>query len=105
MKIKSLLTGFSIALFLSSAQLKAQEQTQSLSFPVDSKPLYILSDGKQERTFTSFNLQEIQKDQVDSLRVISDPQFLTQYGEKGKNGVVMLYVKEHYYKEFIKNKE
>jgi hypothetical protein len=36
---------------------------------------------------------------------VKDPQLLTQYGEKGKYGVVVLYVDEHYYKEFIKNKE
>jgi len=54
-----------------------------------SSPLFIV-DGKE-----SFSIQEITPDQIESIDVLKDESAVRVYGEKGKNGVVIIKIKKN----------
>lgn len=59
------------------------------SYPGDKEPLYIL-DGK---TFEG-NIKDLDPDEIESVTVLKDASAKALYGEKGKNGAVIIVSKE-----------
>ena len=54
-------------------------------------PLYIVN-GKQQAD--DFNINSISTDDIESITVLKDESAIEQFGDKGKNGVIMIQLKE-----------
>lgn len=67
-------------------------KTSIVSNPGDfiNPPLYVV-DGKE---MTRREMEEINTDQIDEISVIKNKEFTAKYGEKGKNGVVLITMKK-----------
>jgi hypothetical protein len=55
--------------------------------------LYLLSTGNKTHEISKAEADKIDKDQIDYVKVLKDPALISMYGEKGKNGVVLILMK------------
>jgi hypothetical protein len=69
---------------------KAYEDDQSRL-----KPLFILVEGKKERTIKDSYMRGIDPDQIKTVHVLKGEAARKKYGKKGKNGVVIIVLKEN----------
>ena len=67
------------------------EETTPFSIP---EPLYVLSEGGMTRELSIEDLQKLNITQIASIEVITDDESIREYGEKGKNGVLIISLKE-----------
>lgn len=58
-------------------------------------PLYILKEGKNERRVNVSFFNKLRKDMIKSLYVYKDVAAIKKYGKAGKNGVVVIELKEN----------
>jgi hypothetical protein len=56
-------------------------------------PLFIISDDQASREITKEEVEKIDKRNIQSISVLKDDKAREAYGEKGKNGVVVLVMK------------
>lgn len=63
-------------------------------------PLFIISEGESMKEITPEELGKISTNDIQSVSVLKDPQALLVYGEKARNGVVVLVMKD---KSFLEN--
>jgi hypothetical protein len=57
------------------------------------EPLYLISSMKTARIITKDQFEKIDAGQVDYIQVIKDPSSIYIYGEKARNGVVLVVMK------------
>ncbi len=58
------------------------------------EPLFVISEGGINKEATKEDLERISITQVESVEVLIDRESLAEYGEKGKNGVMIISLKE-----------
>jgi hypothetical protein len=59
----------------------------------DLEPLYILKNGKKEKTITSKEFSKLKQTNVKSVNVVKGKSAKKLYGKKGENGVVIVEMK------------
>jgi hypothetical protein len=57
------------------------------------EPLYLVSSMKTARIITKDQFEKIDAEQVDYIQVIKDPSSIYIYGDKARNGVVLIVMK------------
>lgn len=81
---------------------QAQDLTTTTESPIQSEltiefsgdePLYLVSSMKTARIVTKDEFEKINSDQIDYIQVIRDPSSTIIYGDKAKNGVVLIVMK------------
>jgi hypothetical protein len=86
----------------------AQDLTTTSEVPVESdlttilagdEPLYLVSSMKTARIITKDEFEKINTHQVDYIQVIRDPSSTVIYGDKAKNGVVLIVMKANLFPE------
>lgn len=55
--------------------------------------LYLLSNGSKTEEISKADFDKIAKDQIEYTRVLKDAALISMYGDKGKNGVVLVVMK------------
>ena len=64
------------------------------SLDLDNDPLYLRSTNGSAKIISKDEFERIlASDQIDYIRVINDPSSIYIYGDKGKNGVVLVVMK------------
>lgn len=58
------------------------------------KPLFIVVEGKKERTVQESYMRKIDPKTIESINVIKGEAALKKYGKRGKNGVVVIFMKK-----------
>ena len=58
------------------------------------EPLFVISVGGIEKEITKEELEKLNITQVASVEMLVDYELLKQYGEKGKNGVMIINLRE-----------
>jgi hypothetical protein len=61
--------------------------------PLSDERLYLVSSMKTAKIITKDQFEKINQDQVDYIQVINDPSSIYIYGDKAKNGVVLIVMK------------
>ena len=69
----------------------SKEVTPSAAFP---EPLFVISVGGIEKEISSEELEKLNITQVASVEMLVDYELLKPYGEKGKNGVMIIILRE-----------
>ena len=59
-----------------------------------SKPLIIVKEGKKERTVKDSYMRGIDPDKIETVHVLKGEAARKKYGKKGKNGVVIIVLKQ-----------
>ena len=59
------------------------------------EPLYVLSEGGMTRELSIADIEKLNITQIASIEVITDEELIREYGEKGKNGVLIISLKEN----------
>jgi TonB-dependent SusC/RagA subfamily outer membrane receptor len=67
----------------------SESVTKKINSLTNSTPLYIV-DGKEDQ-----NLDDIQPEDIESISILKDGSASLQYGEKGRNGVVIITLKKN----------
>ena len=62
----------------------------SPSSPIPPEPLYMISEGGIKREASKEDLEKLNITQIESVEMLIDNELLEQYGEKGKNGVMII---------------
>jgi hypothetical protein len=62
--------------------------------PVIPEPLFVISIGGIEKEITKEELEKLNITQVASVEMLVDLELLKPYGEKGKNGVMIISLRE-----------
>ncbi|WP_276372773.1 hypothetical protein [Chryseolinea sp. H1M3-3] len=97
--MKSLLVAaFTICVcaFAHAQQSQPQEEAslvqtaQEVLPPEPPDPLYLLSDGEVNLEITKEDLAKLNITEIESLEIVMDEASLKEYGEKGKNGVMII---------------
>jgi hypothetical protein len=57
--------------------------------------LYLLCTGSKTQEITKAEFEKIEKDQIEYVRVLKDAAITDMYGDKGKNGVVLVVLKSN----------
>ncbi len=60
------------------------------------EPLYVISEGGIFREASKEDLEKINITQIASVEVLIDAELLLAYGDKGKNGVMIISLKDRY---------
>ena len=58
------------------------------------EPLYVLSEGGLTRELSIADIEKLNITQIASIEVITDEESIREYGEKGKNGVLIISLKK-----------
>ena len=61
----------------------------------DDEQLYLLSSGNKTQEISKAEFEKIAKDQIEYVRELKDPALISMYGDKGKNGVVLVVLKSN----------
>ena len=69
-----------------------EEKTDSTKIVFNENGVLILVDGKE---FPTKNLFTIDPNTIEKVEIIKDPEKIAPYGEKGKNGVMLITIKKH----------
>ena len=69
----------------------SKEVTSSADIP---EPLFVISVGGIEKEISSEELEKLNITQVASVEMLVDYELLKPYGEKGKNGVMIIILRE-----------
>ena len=94
-----LILGLLIGCVLTSG---AQDLTTTSETPIESEltielsssePLYLVSSMKTAKIVTKDEFEKINSDQIDYIQVIKDPSSTIIYGDKARNGVVLIVMK------------
>ena len=59
----------------------------------ETSPLYVLKNKKGTSFITESSFKDINQDYIESIKVIKSSKLTKKYGEKGKNGVVIIQMK------------
>ena len=83
-----------------SFQAMAQQSSEPNSLKISgltslhsSDPLFIVSDDQVSTEIAKEEFERINARDIQSISVLKDPQVLQIYGERGKNGVVLIVMK------------
>ena len=86
----------------SSTMALAQENVDKTEVPsafdpsaLGGDPLYLRSVRGSAKIITKDEFEKINTEDVDYIKMISDPSSIYIYGDKGKNGVVLVVMKDH----------
>jgi len=71
----------------------AQKTEEITPFTIP-EPLYVLSEGGIKKELSKDDLEKLVITQIASIEVITDDESIREYGEKGKNGVLIISLKE-----------
>jgi hypothetical protein len=94
------------AFFVCSCAVVFAQETNSKveTVPVDNtivdpslpppEPLYVISEGGIQKEATKEDLEKLNIMQIASVEVLLDAESLLAYGERGKNGVMIISLKE-----------
>lgn len=69
-----------------------EEKTDSTKIVFNENSVLILVDGKE---FPTKDLFTIDPNTIEKVEIIKDPEKIAPYGEKGKNGVMLITIKKH----------
>jgi len=102
--MKSLLVAaFTICscVFVYAQQAESSKETRPIQTPkevaspsVIPEPLFVISVGGLEREISSEELEKLNITQVASVEMLVDNELLKPYGEKGKNGVMIISLRQ-----------
>jgi hypothetical protein len=68
------------------------------------EPLYLVSSMRTAKIITKDQFEQINQDQVDYIQVIKDPAFAVIYGDKARNGVILIVMKDNSFSEKYSSK-
>jgi hypothetical protein len=68
------------------------------------EPLYLVSSMQTAKIITKDQFEKINQDQVDYIQVIRDPSSVAMYGDKARNGVVLIVMKGNSFSEKYSSK-
>ena len=71
----------------------------------DSGPLWIVKTDSAEYRLDSLSMKRMDTDWIQSISVFKDGKATVMYGCSGKNGVIIITLKEDHFKDFIKGKK
>ena len=76
-------------------QIDAQKEVQpvqnsEIAPPPPPEPLFVISEGGIKKEASKEDLEKLVITQIASVEVILDTESLREYGEKGKNGVMII---------------
>jgi hypothetical protein len=71
----------------------AQTQNTELSSPPP-EPMYVIAEGGIKREVSTDEMSKLNIFQIESVEMVFDSESLKEYGEKGKNGVMIIWLKE-----------
>ncbi|QHL86165.1 hypothetical protein GU926_01360 [Nibribacter ruber] len=106
-----------LAAGLLSLEVQAQDGTNALVWPLqksyaavqmESSPYCVMKIGRDAHAFNHKDVDKINKQWISSVEVYKDAKALELYGEKAKDGVVIINIKEEYANqalEFLNKKE
>jgi len=84
----------------SFSQIKAQQKNEPTPLKISgstslysSEPLVIIVDDQTKRQITQNNFEGIDQRDIQSISVLKDYKALEAYGERGRNGVVIIVMK------------
>lgn len=68
------------------------DQTYEVTPPssIPPEPLYVLSEGGIKREASKEDLEKLNITQIESVEMLLDNELLEEYGEKGRNGVMII---------------
>ncbi len=69
------------------------------------EPLYLVSSMKSARLISKDQFDKIDHEQVDYIKMINDPSSTYIYGEKAKNGIVLIVMKGNAFSEKFAGKK
>jgi len=70
----------------------------------EGEPLYLVSSMQTAKIITKDQFEKIDQDQVDYIQVIKDPSSIAMYGDKARNGVVLIVMKGNSFSEKYSSK-
>lgn len=68
--------------------------TQVVIPPEPPDPLYIISENGVTKEITKEDLGKLTITEIESLEIVMDEESLKEYGEKGKNGVMIIFLRK-----------
>jgi hypothetical protein len=87
--------------FAYAQQVEPQAEVQSLQNTVDTtvspipEPLFILSEGGIKKELSTDDLGKLNITQIASVEMVLDSESLKEYGDKGRNGVMIISLVEN----------
>lgn len=78
----------------SSKETRPIEITEEVAPPPIPEPLFVISTGGIEKEITKEELEKLTITQIASVEMVVDNEMLKAYGEKGKNGVMIINLRE-----------
>ena len=79
----------------SSTETQAIQNSEQVSPPPSiPEPLFVISVGGIEKEITKEELEKLSIAQIASVEMIVDNELLKTYGEKGKNGVMIINLRQ-----------
>jgi hypothetical protein len=79
----------------SSKETRPIQTSQEVTTPpVIPEPLFVISVGGIEKEISKEELEKITINQIASVEMLVDNELLKEYGEKGKNGVMIINLRE-----------
>jgi hypothetical protein len=70
-----------------------QIETSEISSPPP-EPLYVVAKGGIKREVTTDEMGNLNLLQIESVEMLFDSESLKEYGERGRNGVMVIWLKE-----------
>jgi hypothetical protein len=77
-----------------SAETHPIQTTKEVAPPELPEPLFVLSVGGIEKEISKDELEKLTITQIASVEMVVDNDLLKEYGEKGKNGVMIINLRE-----------
>ncbi|NEU06988.1 hypothetical protein GZH53_01575 [Flavihumibacter sp. R14] len=107
MSIKLILSAFAVIIAgLNSVKAQSSARADSIAmYCVDithNPPLFIIVTSEREIPIPNGAINEIKPDWIASLKILKDSVEIAKYGEKGKNGVILLSLKEEKLQEVLR---
>ena len=78
----------------SSAEPRPIPSTKEVAPPDFHEPLFVLSVGGIEKEISKEELEKLTITQIASVEMVVDNNLLKEYGDKGKNGVMIINLRE-----------
>lgn len=72
--------------------ISSKKKQKNIKF--STQPLFILKEGNKEKVISSSNMGKLTSENIESVTVLKDKAAIKKYGEKGKNGVVIIVMKK-----------
>ena len=70
------------------------QNTEEISLPPIPEPLFVIAQGGIKKEISTDEMGKLSITQIESVELLLDKESLEEYGEKGKNGVMIIWLLE-----------